>query len=210
MPQPFIHLKTNWKQEWIPSVRNHLIVSSIILLTLIHFSPQIFYYLQTRETVVLSDPIIQLITPIDFSIPIFIMTYSSLLGSIIYHLYFPKRAIQFIQTYALLLIFRMICIYLTPLSPSEQIVFLNDPIVNSMISSEIYIDKDLFFSGHTSTLFLLYFLVENKKLKRYILACCCIVPILLVGQHTHYTIDVVIAPMVAYFIYKLQKKLVKL
>ncbi|HMP32034.1 MAG TPA: phosphatase PAP2-related protein, partial [Saprospiraceae bacterium] len=63
---------------------------------------------------------------------------------------------------------------------------------------DLKITKDLFFSGHVSALCLLYYLVQNKKLKYYIFIAAVVVGTLLIWQRVHYTIDVLFAPIGAW------------
>jgi membrane-associated phospholipid phosphatase len=63
----------------------------------------------------------------------------------------------------------------------------------------------LFFSGHTANLALLAFMVDIKWLKYILGICTFIVAVLLLVQHVHYTIDVLVAPFAAYISYKLAK-----
>lgn len=67
--------------------------------------------------------------------------------------------------------------------------------------------KDLFFSGHTGTLFLLFLLVENKYLKTIFLAATILVGSAVLLQHVHYSVDVFVAPFVAYGSFRIIKVL---
>lgn len=96
--------------------------------------------------------------------------------------------------------------YLTPFNAPENILVLNDPFVQLFGKGEI-LTKDLFFSGHTGTSFLLVLLVDNKKLKVVFLIATILVGSAVLLQHVHYTIDVFVAPFVAYSSYRIIKKL---
>jgi len=63
--------------------------------------------------------------------------------------------------------------------------------------------KDLFFSGHTAAILLFFFAVTRKKQKWLMLILSVIVAMGLLLQHVHYTIDVVVAPLFAWFCYRL-------
>jgi hypothetical protein len=60
----------------------------------------------------------------------------------------------------------------------------------------------LFFSGHTSTLFLMYFFQDTRIKKLFTLFSSVAVGILVLLQHIHYTIDVIIAFPAAYLCFK--------
>jgi membrane-associated phospholipid phosphatase len=81
-------------------------------------------------------------------------------------------------------------------------ILLNDPFVQFFGSGDV-LTKDLFFSGHTATLFLLFLISEKKYLKIIFLLCTILVGIAVLLQHVHYTIDVLAAPFFAYASYKL-------
>jgi membrane-associated phospholipid phosphatase len=94
--------------------------------------------------------------------------------------------------------------YLLPLEPPAQMIPLNDPFVQFFGSGEI-LTKDLFFSGHTSTLFILFLITESKPLKNIFLTATVLVAIFVVLQHVHYTVDVIAAPFFAYTSFRIFK-----
>jgi membrane-associated phospholipid phosphatase len=106
------------------------------------------------------------------------------------------------QSYILLLIVRTIAMYSIPLDPPHAVIPLIDPFVK-YLGTGIQLNKDLFFSGHTATLFLLYLVSENKILKTVFLICTITVGLSVLIQHNHYTVDVISAPFFAYGIYKI-------
>ena len=62
--------------------------------------------------------------------------------------------------------------------------------------------KDLFFSGHTSTLAIVYFIEKGKSLKTVLLLLTLVIGLLLIWQHIHYTIDVIGAWVISWLAYK--------
>jgi membrane-associated phospholipid phosphatase len=110
------------------------------------------------------------------------------------------------QAYGLMLIFRTIAMYLTPFEAPEKILLLNDPFVQFFAKGDI-LTKDLFFSGHTGTLFLVFLLAENKTLKTIFLILTILVGSAVLLQHVHYSVDVFVAPFVAYGSYKIINKI---
>jgi len=103
-------------------------------------------------------------------------------------------------------IFRSIAMYLTPFEAPETLLLLNDPFVQLFGKGDI-LTKDLFFSGHTATLFLLFLLAQNKLLKSFFLISTILVGTAVLLQHVHYAIDVFVAPFVAYGSYRIIKNL---
>ena len=89
------------------------------------------------------------------------------------------------------------CYVLVPFEAPEKLIVLKDPFVEMFGSGES-LTKDLFFSGHTATLFLLFLVVESKCLKYVFLVSAIIVGVAIVLQHVHYVIDVFAAPFFTY------------
>ena len=87
--------------------------------------------------------------------------------------------------------------YLMPLEAPEKLIVLKDPFVEMFGSGES-LTKDLFFSGHTATLFMLFLVVESKRLKYYFWQVQSLLEWQLVLQHVHYVIDVFAAPFFTY------------
>jgi membrane-associated phospholipid phosphatase len=63
--------------------------------------------------------------------------------------------------------------------------------------------KDLFFSGHTSTMFLLALMAPGRATRIFFLACTVVVGSCVLWQHVHYTVDVLVAPLFAFAAYAL-------
>jgi hypothetical protein len=202
----FSRFKNNWTKSWTPQVRNHLILSVVLLIFIVSCCPDIFDYYESREAALINDPILALLPPYDFSVLIFTLIYAGLLASAIHHFVSPIETTQWIQTYTLIFSFRILCIFLLPLAAPEGIILLVDPIVDNIIGSQRTLTKDLFFSGHTSTAFLFFLLAKNKILKGVLLVNCIAIATLLLWQHVHYSIDVLVAPIFAFFFYDLQKR----
>ena len=94
---------------------------------------------------------------------------------------------------------------LFPLNPPVGLVPLSDPFLKPFYGSNV-ITKDLFFSGHTGSVFLIFLILRKKWEKIFALVATILVGILLLIQHIHYTIDVIFAPVFVYVVYFLAKK----
>ena len=101
----------------------------------------------------------------------------------------------------------MFCMYLLPLEPPIGIIPLRDFLLENTFYSNQVMVKDLFFSGHTANLFLMALLLEHKKLKVIVFVICSIVGMMILLQHVHYTLDVIVAPFAACLAYVLAKKI---
>jgi hypothetical protein len=96
----------------------------------------------------------------------------------------------------------MACISLVSLNPPVGLIPLADPITNQFYGIH-YITHDLFFSGHTTTVFLIFLCLKKKADRIYVLLASLILGVLLLIQHVHYTIDVLAAPVFTYAVYRL-------
>jgi membrane-associated phospholipid phosphatase len=97
--------------------------------------------------------------------------------------------LTFVWSWVILSVFRMLTISLVPLDPPAGLIGLVDPLSNAFYGPK-FITKDLFFSGHTSTVFLLYLCLPGRVDKRLALLITFGVATLLLIQHVHYTLDV--------------------
>jgi hypothetical protein len=97
---------------------------------------------------------------------------------------------------------RMITMYFLPLEPPKDIIPLKDLFLQCTFYENGTLVKDLFFSGHTASLFLLYLLNKDRTVSSKLLLMSSIfLGILLLVQHVHYTIDVIAAFPFAYLTY---------
>ncbi len=181
----------------------YLIVISILLMALVVIIPIFFRYIQARQGMQLNDLLLQWIPPLNLSIFIFAVIYSVAVFSIYYISHLPIRILRLMLSYALLLILRITTLTFISLEPHPMLVPLKDPLVDRFFYSEINVTKDLFFSGHVSTLFLFFLIVHGRKAKRFILIATILVAASLLLQHVHYTIDVIAAPIFAFLAYRL-------
>jgi hypothetical protein len=161
-----------------------------------------------REGVILCDPIQQLFKPMNFSLPIFLITYSCIVSYIIYII--PRPRDFYVTTRAFLVVFllRYSFIYLVPLAPPKDMIALNDPVLDWIVGHNHEIFNDLFFSGHVADICIFFFCCRSVTLRAYYLGCIICVAVLLVWQHVHYTADVCGAPFFAfasYFVFARQR-----
>jgi membrane-associated phospholipid phosphatase len=91
--------------------------------------------------------------------------------------------------------------YLVAFEPPSTMVPLDDPFAEFFTIGSV-MTKDLFFSGHTATLFILFLVSERKNIKALFLISTVAVAISVILQHVHYTIDVFAALFFTYACYK--------
>jgi len=192
-----------WKEAWKQQrFRVESIATLVVLAVLLGLFVEFLEFVEQRQGVVFNDPLLTCFDPIDLTKITFFILYSSLLMAIVVVVHAPIRLIVGMQSYALMLVFRMSAMYLIPLDPPPTIIPLQDPFVGLFGSTQAY-THDLFFSGHTSTMFLLYLSVWNRWLRLILFVGMMAVGVCMVLQHAHYTVDVLIAPFVMYGCYRI-------
>ncbi|MHC4473622.1 MAG: phosphatase PAP2-related protein [Planctomycetota bacterium] len=136
----------------------------------------------------------------------------------------PRRFIRFMVTGGVLSVVRGVCILLTGLGPvhlpDANPARLAEPGVTTRAffeivdptgvffrdSAHIYLTKDLFFSGHVATTFLLLLYVwPYRRLRRAMFVLHAIVVASVFLSHLHYTIDVVGAWAIAFALFVLRE-----
>lgn len=166
-----------------------------------------FHYLQVwqqRHGTQLNDIILNQLPPVDFSVLIFIIEYFTLILVILYLLPTPERFLKGVQALLLITFARTMSIYFFSLEPPQGMIHLQDPFANTFLhSKEVFVTKDLFFSGHIATLALLALLPTNQYIKTWSYIAIVVVSVMLLCQHVHYTLDILFAPVVSFVIYKL-------
>jgi hypothetical protein len=156
--------------------------------------PSFLNFIQNRKGFYIEDVVLNTIPAIDVSMPLFVSCYFVIVIAIFLMATEPKIFTITLQTYALLTLIRMLCIYLVPLEAPVAYVDLKDPFAELFVYAGKPINKDLFFSGHTSTMVLLVLGNPFKKLKPVFIFFAFVVAFLLLVQHAHYFIDVLVAP----------------
>jgi hypothetical protein len=152
-------------------------------------------FVEARPGVVLPDPVLALFAPRNLSGLTFGIIYLSLLLALVLLAAEPRRLLFGAQAYCMLLLVRALAMSLVPLEAPPATIELRDPLVASASAA---VTKDLFFSGHTSTMFLLFLVVPGRWPKAWMLAGTLAVATFVLLQHVHYTIDAFAAPFFAY------------
>ena len=202
--------------SWKLALQNKIFVqkfvlSFIFLGVVLYFFAWFLNYIEQRQGHVFYDPVLNFLRPRDVSDFIFYTTYGAALIGLCYSFVNPYRTLHICQMYTLLTICRTITLFILPLDPPANIIPLKDSILeNTFYSHDGGNVKDLFFSGHTATLFLFFFFTKHQTLKWIFFACAIAVAIFVVIQHVHYSYDVIVAPLFAYFCYKLVSRHSKL
>ena len=189
------------------SFRVHLFVSVVAAVFLISFIPYFFNtILLPKSGILLNDFVLNQLKPRDWSWIIFGFIYISVLLTVFGNYSKPFIILLGIESYIAINLVRMITLYFITLEPPQGIIPLTDPLITKIAYGDVVYLKDLFFSGHVSTLFLLFLIEENKVKKIMLLTSTIVVAIFIVWQHVHYSVDVLFAPVFAWTIYSLIRK----
>jgi hypothetical protein len=206
MDLDFKDWREGWKTAWDNSHFKFYFLSILIVFVIVILMYGRFLdYIELRPGSVLVDPVLNRFIPIEVTWFTFGIIYLSVIVVLIHLSWQPIQLLIAFQAYILIAFARMLSMYLTPLDPPPLLIPLEDPFVQSVSSSVL--TRDLFFSGHTSTAFLLYLSSTGRKMKIFFLICTILIGLLVLVQHVHYTIDVIAAPFYAYTCYKISSYL---
>ena len=179
-----------------------ILLLAVILLTLTNF----LNYVESRNGFSFDDPVLSLFEPTDLTWLTFTLIYGSLTVAIVNLISKPEKLLFTIQLYTLMVVVRIISMWLLPLNPPERMILLNDPFVEFFGTGKT-LTKDLFFSGHTATLFILFLTADDRLIKGIFLLSTILVALCVLMQHVHYSIDVFAAIFFTYACYQILKSL---
>lgn len=182
---------------WDRRAGAQLALTAVLLGTVLAGFAWLVEVLEQRPGAALPDPLLALFDPRDLTWLTFGLVYGGLLLALFSLLGRPQRLLLTAQAYALMVAMRGATIWLTPLEPPAQLLVLKDPFIGFFGPSDA-LTKDLFFSGHTATLFLLFLTASDRRLRGLFLAGTAAVGACVLWQHVHYTVDVFAAPVFAY------------
>jgi membrane-associated phospholipid phosphatase len=161
-------------------------------------------YIEQRPGCDLNDAVLQILPSHDLSHIIFFFLYTSSLFMILYCLRQPWLLIRGFHVLIVLQYLRNICLFLSPLNAPVDIHPLQDPFLEAIAYNDQCKLKDLFFSGHTATIFIFALLIWDRPVLRLIFGFITVLmAILLLIQHCHYTIDIIGGVAFAYLSFDL-------
>lgn len=194
-----------WQAAWkSPIFRRKFTIGMIGIIALLSTFSYFFRTIEQHTGPVLNDWVIAQIPPYDVSLIIFGIIWAAGLLILIRARRSPAVFMMFIYSYIIITLTRMISINLVPLNPPVGLIPMIDPLTNAFYG-KVYITKDLFYSGHTSTIFLIFLCLRGKWDRLLILIGSLLVGVLLLVQHVHYTVDVLGAFVFTYPLYRLGK-----
>lgn len=196
-------IKSVWREKLLnPSFRNRFFVTVIVLIVVLLSLARFLDYNEELSGFAFKDPLLSLFNPIDVTWFTFGLIYVSLIVALVSLSYYPEHFLIALQSYSLVFLFRFCTIFFLPLDAPTTTVSLTDPFVEFFGGGET-LHRDLFFSGHVSTMFIFYLTTCNPKLKKIFLINTLLVAAAVLVQHVHYTVDVIAAPFFAYTSYKM-------
>lgn len=203
-----LSIQSNWPEAWQNMVfRRKLTITGIILFIIILCLPPFFQYIEQREGAYMHDLILQAIPATDVSLPTFLIIWGISGLVIVRMIKDPGFALLMLSSFTLLCLARIVSITMVPLNPPDGLIKLKDPLTSMIYGGkDKFITKDLFFSGHTSNMFLMCLCLPKKMDKYLALIATIIVGILVLVQHVHYTVDVLAAFLFTYLIYRVSKR----
>lgn len=191
-------IKRSWLDYWkVPDQRYELIVATCILTIVMLSSVPFLTQIELRQGVHLRDPVFAFLPAFDLSGVIFFMVYAGLAIGFISLLPVPERIVTGFEAYALFVFLRMIAMSVVPLEPPVGLIPLVDPVLNLAYTGKP-VNKDLFFSGHTGTMYLIYLMLPFGTYRNLMFVGTLLMAGCLVSQRVHYSVDVIVAPFFAY------------
>lgn len=199
-----------WRFAWdYPAFRVKVFLGIFVSGLIVFYLPDFFALIQTRNGTLINDLVLARLPARDLTPYIFLILYPA---SGFFFWRMGSNSTTFITSlwgYIFLCLLRMLMISLIPLEAPRDLVHLSDPFSNFFYGPNM-ITKDLFFSGHTATLFLVGLCLENKREKYIVFAATAILALLLLIQHVHYTADVIAAPFFSYLAWYMGKTIARI
>lgn len=198
-------MQVTWKDAFKSTpFKLYLVLNIIALIGFILLLPGYFNnVIQPKPGIQLNDWFMNLFTPMDWSNLIFIIIFGAPALFFIGNFKNPMAILLSLQCYVIVNYLRIASIYVFTLEAPEGLIPLIDPFLAKVAygGNAVFV-KDLFFSGHTSTLAIVYFIEKGKSLKTVLLLLTLVIGLLLIWQHIHYTIDVIGAWVISWLAYK--------
>jgi len=156
-----------------------------------------------KPGVVLKDPLMDWLPAANCSWPIFLIIYGTVAWTAFANRSQPVLLLSGLMTYLLVSIARLVTMYMFTLEPPPGMILLGDPVINRLAYGSDSFAKDLFFSGHSSTLTILVMLSQHKWVRIIMILCLVAVGLMLIAQRVHYTVDIVTGIAVTWCVFAL-------
>lgn len=198
MPQTWKEAITN--RQYVLHMFFWLVALAVFVSVLPHFFNNV---LLNKPGPRLGDFAFRFLAPRDWSPVIFALVFGAPALFLFANFSNPEKILVIFQCYVVVNFLRIITLYLFTLETPEGIIPLVDPFLEKVAyGGNAAYTKDLFFSGHTSTLFIISLAEKRLGLRIALILSTILIGILLVWQRVHYTIDVIGALLVTFAVYK--------
>jgi hypothetical protein len=188
----FTHIVREWKEALSDkSFRWKIVLAPLLFLAYSNITQPLGNYVEARKGVQLDDSLLTFFPSFDFSAPVFLLLYTSLMMFVLSHLGKPKMILRLIEMHFLVAIVRQVCILLVALEPPPGIIVLRDMFLeNTVYPHHSPLTKDLFFSGHVASIWI-YFLCSKKTYLKFYLGCATVLmSFMVLSMRVHYTYDI--------------------
>jgi hypothetical protein len=190
--------RLEWREAWTDArLRLQLLSAPLLLWLVLRELTRFLVWVEHRPGARLSDPVLALISPRDATWLVFGLIYVAILLTLADVWRRPRALVIGVQAYALMIVLRIVAMYVTALEPPSDMIALSDPLIETVATGKL-LTRDLFFSGHTSTVFLMFLVARDARIKPVLLLCAAGVAMGVLLQHVHYTVDVLVAPLFAF------------
>lgn len=134
-----------------------------------------------------------------------------LISIFVYVVFFKPEIAPFaMKTFGILLLVRACFIIMTHVGPPIDVFRDPELFTGGYGISRLFLETDLFFSGHTSIPFLAFLILKDSKIFRWVmLFATFVMAATVLLMHVHYSIDVFAAFFIAHGIYSISNKVFK-
>ncbi len=108
-------------------------------------------------------------------------------------------------SWSMLFLLRSLTLYVCPFQIPEGHIHLQDPMQTHFIKREQCFDNDMFFSGHCSALFMMGLTSGFPCLQWFFIFSMLVTTVLMMISRIHYTVDLIVAPFMAFGCYHLAR-----
>jgi len=201
--------ENRWRLAWSQQLfRKKIALGFALNIPILVAFPLFFQYIEHRKGTQLNDILLNQIPAENVSFFIFFIIWSMALLTLIRAINQPEIFVTFLYAFFFISISRMVTITLVPLDSPEHLIPLIDPLSNSFYGKS-FVTKDLFYSGHVATQFLIYLCLKNRFDKILAILSTITVAVLVLIQHVHYSIDVLAAPPFAFVCFRIGRSIAK-
>lgn len=188
----------NWRLAWqVGAFRDQFIISIVALPVAAALMRIFLGYAETRPGVVLPDPLLSIVAPVELNWVIFAVLYSGMLLGLVSLTSSPFLFLLTMRAWTLLMVFRMASLFLISLVPVQGGYQLVDPIIR-VPALQMSSSHALFFCWEVATMSLLAFTARWKDMKTIFACAGGLISLLLLLQRAQYSIDILAAPCFAY------------